>query len=256
MPGVCVRRKPCAVSESLPIMAEPEVSECLLRAANITKSYRLGRKNVQVLRGVHLDIAAQDFLAVHGVSGAGKSTLLHLLGGLDAADSGDVCFKGQNFRSLRGGALSRFRNREIGFVFQAYHLFPEFSALENVCLPGRISRRPAAALARKAVELLERVGLKDRLEHRPRELSGGEQQRVAIARALVNDPSLLLADEPTGNLDSVTGREVIELLTRLRGELPITLVLATHDLTLGVRARRVVHLVDGALQTASPEARH
>lgn len=220
----------------------------MLTADNVAKSYRIGNKTVPVLREVNLELNARDFLAIYGASGAGKSTLLHLLGGLDVVDSGEICFQGKKFQKWKRNELSRFRNREIGFVFQAYHLFPEFSALENVCLPGKISRRPTATLAQKAAALLEQVGLKNRMNHRPCELSGGEQQRVAIARSLVNDPSLLLADEPTGNLDSVAGRQIIELLEALRGECPIALVLATHDLKIGNCAQRVAHLVDGRLQ--------
>ena len=226
----------------------PVAPDPMLAAVKVAKSYRIGKKTVPVLREVNLKLNARDFLAVHGASGAGKSTLLHLLGGLDTADSGEICFRGKSFRRWKRNDLPRFRNREIGFVFQAYHLFPEFSALENVCLPGKISRRPTATLAQKAAALLEQVGLKDRMNHRPCELSGGEQQRVAIARSLVNDPSLLLADEPTGNLDSVAGRQIIDLLETLRGERQIALVLATHDLEIGRRAQRVARLADGRLQ--------
>lgn len=221
----------------------------LLTGTDLKKNYHIGRKTIEVLHGVDFELSKQDFVAIHGASGAGKSTLLHVLGGLDNPDSGDVCFKGQSFASMRGARLSRFRNDEIGFIFQAYHLFPEFSALENVCLPGRIARRPAAEVADSAQELLELVGLKHRLDHRPYELSGGEQQRVAIARALINSPSLILADEPTGNLDSVTGKEITALLEQLRAERSIAMVLATHDLSIGDRADRVVHLVDGKIVT-------
>ena len=223
------------------------MSNPLLVAEEIVKGFRLGKKNIDVLQGVNLEIAERDYLAIHGASGAGKSTLLHLLGGLDAVDSGAVRFRNRNLGALNARELSYLRNREIGFVFQAYHLFPEFNALENVCLPGKISRRPAAALRRRADELLQRVGLAERWDHRPSELSGGEQQRVAIARALINDPSLLLADEPTGNLDSITGNDIISLLKELRREFPIALVLATHDLDIGAQAERVVHLTDGHL---------
>ena len=235
------------MSDLRPTM-HPVGSDPMLTAVNVAKSYRIGKKTVPVLREVNLKLDARDFLAIHGASGAGKSTLLHLLGGLDAADSGEICFKGKSFRRWKRNDLPRFRNREIGFVFQAYHLFPEFSALENVCLPGKISRKSTAMLAQKAAALLEQVGLKDRMNHRPCELSGGEQQRVAIARSLVNDPSLLLADEPTGNLDSVAGQQIIEMLETLRDECSIALVLATHDLKIGNRARQVVHLIDGRLQ--------
>ena len=222
--------------------------DSLLRAENIFKNYRIGRKTIEVLHGVDFTLEPQGFVAIHGASGAGKSTLLHVLGGLDTPDSGDLWFNGQSFRSMKRGRLTRFRNSEIGFIFQAYHLFPEFSALENVCLPGRIARRPVAELTEAGGKLLELVGLKDRMDHRPYELSGGEQQRVAIARALINNPSLILADEPTGNLDSKTGGEITALLEQLREDLSIALVLATHDLSIGDRAERVVHLVDGKMQ--------
>jgi ABC-type lipoprotein export system ATPase subunit len=222
--------------------------DSLLRAENVFKNYRIGRKTIEVLHGVDFTLETQGFVAIHGASGAGKSTLLHVLGGLDTPDSGDLWFNGQSFRSMKRGRLTRFRNSEIGFIFQAYHLFPEFSALENVCLPGRIARRPVAELTEAGGKLLELVGLKDRMDHRPYELSGGEQQRVAIARALINNPSLILADEPTGNLDSKTGGDITELLEQLREDLSIALVLATHDLSIGDRADRVVHLVDGKMQ--------
>lgn len=222
----------------------------LLRAEGVKKGYRIGRKAIEVLHGVDIEIFDRDFVAIHGASGAGKSTLLHLLGGLDAPDAGDVFYGDASFRSLGTARLSRFRNQQIGFIFQAYHLLPEFTALENVCLPGRIARRAVSALEARAKELLDLVGLSERLEHRPYELSGGEQQRVGIARALINDPRLLLADEPTGNLDSVTGSGIVDLLEGLRRELSIALVLATHDLTIGDRADRVVHLRDGLVAEA------
>jgi len=173
--------------------------------------------------------------------------LLHLLGGLDAPDAGEICFAGKNLATLSNGELTRFRSAEVGFVFQAYHLLPELTALENVCLPARIARVPARSAAARAGDLLARVGLQDRQEHRPSELSGGEQQRVAIARALVNGPKLLLADEPTGNLDSHTGGEIIELLKELRAEKQTTLVVATHDVRVAAHAERVVELVDGQI---------
>lgn len=232
------------------VREDQELSQdALLRAENVSKNYRIGRKIIEVLHGVDFTLEPQGFVAIHGASGAGKSTLLHVLGGLDTPDAGDVWFNGQSFRSMKRGRLSRFRNDEIGFIFQAYHLFPEFSALENVCLPGRIARRSVSELDAAGGNLLELVGLKDRMDHRPYELSGGEQQRVAIARALINNPSLVLADEPTGNLDSKTGKEITELLEKLREDLSIALVLATHDLSIGDRADRVIHLVDGKTQS-------
>ncbi len=219
----------------------------LLRAVNLTKSYRMGKRVVPVLRNVSFEVESSDFLALCGASGAGKSTLLQLLGGLDSVDAGEIWFRDQNLAILSQRKLAEFRNRNIGFVFQAYHLLPEFTALENVCLPGRMARRSKSVLEIKARELLHRVGLAERLDHRPSELSGGEQQRVAIARALINDPVLILADEPTGNLDSKTGDETMDLLLALREERGATLVIATHDLDLAARAARVIYLSDGHL---------
>jgi ABC-type lipoprotein export system ATPase subunit len=187
-------------------------------------------------------------VALRGASGTGKSTLLHLIGGLDTANAGDIVFNGQKLSNFSEGQLTRFRNRSVGFVFQAYHLLPELTALENVCLTARISRSPAGRVEERARELLGRVGLAGRLDHKPSELSGGEQQRVAIARALINEPELLLADEPTGNLDSKTGLEIIELLKGLRQEKNMTLVIATHDEKVAAHAERVIQLVDGNVQ--------
>jgi predicted ABC-type transport system involved in lysophospholipase L1 biosynthesis ATPase subunit len=193
---------------------------------------------------------------LRGASGAGKSTLLHLLGGLDTPNQGRVVLAGRDLSTLSRWDLARLRNREVGFIFQAYYLLPELDALENVCLPARMARRTAAWAEARGRELLRRVGLGDRLEHKPYELSGGEQQRVAIARALINEPDLILADEPTGNLDSHTGADIIDLLCSLRAEKQTTLVMATHDAKLAARAPRVVELVDGLIrdseiQTAS-----
>jgi ABC-type lipoprotein export system ATPase subunit len=193
-------------------------------------------------------VSRGEFIALRGASGAGKSTLLHLLGGLDSPDQGEIWFAGQNLATLRGTELAHLRNFRIGFVFQSYHLLPELDALENVCLPARIARLPAAVAEAHGRELLARVGLAERTEHRPAELSGGERQRVAIARALINQPDLVLADEPTGNLDSHTGGEIIDLLCSLRDERKVTLVVATHDPNIAARAPKVVHLVDGQIQ--------
>ena len=219
----------------------------VLQAAGIRKTYRLGRRELAVLRDVSLDIVAGEFLALRGASGAGKSTLLHLLGGLDTPTAGEVTLLGRRLDGLSPAALARLRNRSVGFVFQAYHLLPEFDALENVALPARIDRRPARSAAERARALLARVGLGDRLDHRPAELSGGEQQRVAIARALINQPGILLADEPTGNLDSRTGDTILDLLAGLQAEENLTLVIATHDTRVAARARRQVLLEDGVV---------
>jgi len=194
---------------------------------------------------VDLELHEGDFLALRGASGAGKSTLLYMLGGLDIPSQGQIVLRGRDLASLKRPELARLRMEEVGFIFQAYYLLPELDALENVCLPARMARKPAAEAVRRGQELLERVGLKERMEHRPYELSGGEQQRVAIARALINEPDVILADEPTGNLDSHTGEEIVDLLVALRAEKQTTLVIATHDSRLAARAPRVIELVDG-----------
>jgi ABC-type lipoprotein export system ATPase subunit len=221
--------------------------ESLLVASDLHKAYRLGRRDIEVLCGVDLTISAGDFIAVRGASGAGKSTLLHLLGGLDSPSRGRIHFAGQEISGLSGAGLAHFRNQRVGFVFQAYHLLPEFTALENVSIPARMRRDPCASVAQRAQHLLERVGLADRTDHRPYELSGGEQQRVALARALINEPALLLADEPTGNLDSHTGAEIIALLSQLQQERQLTLLIATHDSHVASCAPRIVDLVDGRI---------
>jgi ABC-type lipoprotein export system ATPase subunit len=223
------------------------MSESFLSAVNVGKTYQLGKRALEVLRDITLQIGRGDFVALRGASGAGKSTLLHLLGGLDFPNAGQIRMGNQDLTSLSGRELARLRNRKIGFIFQAYYLLPELDALENVCLPARMLRTPASQAAARGRELLTRVGLAERMEHKPYELSGGEQQRVAIARALINEPDLILADEPTGNLDSHTGAEIIELLCSLRTERQATLVMATHDPALAARAPNVVRLVDGRI---------
>lgn len=227
------------------------MSEPLLWAKGVHKTYLLGKRALEVLRGVDLELNAGDCLALRGASGAGKSTLLYMLGGLDIPTQGEIRLRGRNLATLGRGDLARLRNEEVGFIFQAYYLLPELDALENVCLPARMARKPAARAEQRGRELLDRVGLKDRMEHKPYELSGGEQQRVAIARALINEPDVILADEPTGNLDSHTGDEIIDLLVALRAEKQTTLVLATHDARVAARAPRVIELVDGQVAGAS-----
>jgi ABC-type lipoprotein export system ATPase subunit len=221
----------------------------LLSARGLKKTYVMGKRSLEVLRGVDVEIARGDFVALRGASGTGKSTLLHLIGGLDTPNAGEIFFAGQSLTKFSEAELTHFRNRRVGFVFQAYHLLPELTALENVCLPARVARIATGTATQRASELLARVGLKDRLDHKPSELSGGEQQRVAIARALINEPELLLADEPTGNLDSHTGGEIIELLKSLRPEKSMTLVIATHDEKVAAHAQRVIQLVDGQIET-------
>ena len=221
------------------------MSETILDARDLHKHYELGARSLEVLRGVSLKIERGDFLALQGASGAGKSTLLHLLGGLDNANVGEVWFDGKKLADLSDLALAQLRNLKMGFIFQAYHLLPELDALENVCLPARMARTSAADAEARGRDLLTRVGLAERIEHRPAELSGGEQQRVAIARALINSPPLILADEPTGNLDSRTGDEIIDLLLALRAEHQTTLIIATHDARVAARAPKTLRLVDG-----------
>jgi ABC-type lipoprotein export system ATPase subunit len=225
------------------------MNEPFLSARGLAKSYTMGKRTLEVLRGVNLDVARGEFLALRGASGAGKSTLLHLIGGLDSPNAGEILFNGQDLARFSESELTHFRNRRVGFVFQAYHLLPELTALENVCLPARVARISAGDSEKRAAGLLARVGLAERVEHKPFELSGGEQQRVAIARALINEPELLLADEPTGNLDSHTGGDIIELLKSLRAEKKMTLAIATHDETIAAHAERVVQLVDGQIQS-------
>lgn len=228
------------------------MSELLLSGKDIHKSYVLGKRSLEVLRGVDVALERGDFLALRGASGAGKSTLLHLLGGLDTPNRGEIYLAGRNLAGLSRNELAQLRNLEIGFIFQSYYLLPELDAVENVCLPARMARKPVAKTEARARELLARVGLADRVEHKPFELSGGEQQRVAIARAMINEPQLILADEPTGNLDSHTGDEIIELLCALREEKKTTLVIATHDARLAARAPRVINLVDGQIANGQP----
>ena len=225
------------------------MNEPLLSARSVTKSYTLGKRSLEVLCGVSLEVARGDFLALRGASGAGKSTLLHLFGGLDSPNAGEIWFGGKDLAHLPPPELTTLRNRKVGFIFQAYHLLPELDALENVCLPARLARVPVAVAEPRGRELLARVGLGARMDHKPYELSGGEQQRVAIARALMNEPELILADEPTGNLDSHTGAEIIDLLLNLRADKNTTLIIATHDASVAVRAPKVVELVDGKIKT-------
>jgi putative ABC transport system ATP-binding protein/lipoprotein-releasing system ATP-binding protein len=216
----------------------------LLRATNLKRSFRIGRRSIDVLRGISLEVAGGECVFLCGASGAGKTTLLYTLAGLERPEAGEVFFESTSVYGIGGSRLARLRNTRMGFVFRSYYLLPELTALENVLVPALIGRR----LARERAEaLLERVGLGERLHHLPAELSGGEQQRVAIARALINDPSVLFADEPTGNLDSHTGESIIELLLGLGREERRTLVVVTHDTALAQRGDRILHIEDGLI---------
>jgi len=219
----------------------------LLEVRDLYKSYGTGAAKVEVLRGISLNVAAGETIALVGASGAGKSTLLHVLGTIDTPTSGTVLFNGEEIFKLGGMALAAFRNRSIGFVFQFHHLLPEFSALENAMMPlliGGMKRGEAEAIAE---ELLRDVGLSHRLTHKPGELSGGEQQRVAIARSLVRSPKLLLADEPTGNLDMKTSDEVHDLLNEIHRKKGLTLIIVTHNEKLADRMGKTIRLVDGKI---------
>lgn len=215
-----------------------------LKARGLQRSFRIGGSQIQVLRGIDLDIAPGESVFLCGASGAGKTTLLYTLAGLEAPEGGTVEFEEHSLFQLSGNALARLRNQRMGFVFQSYFLLPELTALENVLLPAMIG---AKAATDRATDLLNRVGLKDRMHHLPSELSGGEQQRVAIARSLINDPAILFADEPTGNLDSKNGEVIIALLLDLAKDGGRTLVVVTHDERLASRGDRLVRIVDGRI---------
>lgn len=233
----------------------------LLEARDLEKSYLMPKGRVEVLKGISMRIEAGEQVCIMGASGAGKSTLLHLLGGLDTPGAGEMYVEGQPFHRWPESRRAAFRARRIGIVFQSYHLMPDLNVLENVLMPVRSLRRwgsPGPRARDEARRLLDRVGLGHRLTHRPMELSGGEQQRVGIARALINDPDILLADEPTGNLDAETGNRVLDDLFSLSRERKRCLVVVTHDPSLAARCQRVVHLEDGRMvssKTHLPSAR-
>ncbi|MBI1914910.1 MAG: ABC transporter ATP-binding protein [Planctomycetes bacterium] len=227
----------------------------MLTAINLHKTYRKDAILTPVLRGLDLEVLPGEFLSIVGMSGSGKSTLLHLLGTLDRPDEGEVRFDGKRIDDLRADKRDRLRNETFGFIFQFYHLLPELTALENVLMPQMISHSVLGwlgrrrALRRRAEELMERVGLSHRLHHRPRELSGGEMQRAAIARALINRPRVLLADEPTGNLDEDTGREIVSLLHDLNRQDGLTIVMVTHNREIAAGTDRVVRLHAGRVES-------
>ena len=215
-----------------------------LSARNIHRSFKIGSRKVEVLRGINLDINKGESVFLCGASGAGKTTLLYTLAGLERPESGEVTFEDHKLYSGGAGKDAKIRNQRMGFVFQGYFLLPELTALENTLVPSLIRHRPDPEIA---LSLLERVGLADRMHHLPNELSGGEQQRVAIARALINDPAIVFADEPTGNLDTTNGEAIMEILGGLVREKQKTLVVVTHDQDLAARGDRVVHIRDGHL---------
>ncbi|OHB43693.1 MAG: ABC transporter ATP-binding protein [Planctomycetes bacterium GWF2_39_10] len=228
-------------------------SNSLLQAINVFKEYKNGERTLPVLHAINLSIEKGEIVVIVGASGAGKSTLLHILGILDTPTSGSVIYKGINLTTLSAKKQAEMRNHIFGFVFQFYHLLPDFTALENVLLPSLIGSRPKnrnqanETYTNRAISLLERVGLGDRLTHKPSQLSGGERQRVAIIRALINNPELLLCDEPTGNLDTKTGHEIRELIWDLNKTLNQTVVIVTHDEEIAKHADRIIRIADGRI---------
>ncbi|AEX52782.1 lipoprotein-releasing ABC transporter ATP-binding protein LolD [Rahnella aquatilis] len=223
----------------------------LLQCDNLCKTYQEGKMHTDVLRDVSFAMQPGEMMAIVGTSGSGKSTLLHLLGGLDSPTSGEVIFKGQSLNAMSSSAKSELRNRELGFIYQFHHLLPDFTALENVAMPLLIGKKKPAEVQERAMAMLEAVGLQHRSNHRPSELSGGERQRVAIARALVNNPSLVLADEPTGNLDQRNADSIFELLGELNMCQGTAFLVVTHDLQLANRLTRQLEMRDGKLQQDS-----
>jgi lipoprotein-releasing system ATP-binding protein len=236
------------MSEPRPASREP----ALLEVRDLHKSFREGERTLHVLRGVELEVRPGERLAITGESGVGKSTLLHILGTLDRPTTGKIFYRGTDLATLDEERLAEFRNREIGFVFQFHYLLPDFSALENVMLPALVAGLPWERARAEAERLLSQVGLAGRLRHRPGKLSGGEQQRVAVARSMILNPKLLLADEPTGDLDPHTGEEIHDLLLKLNAERGVTLIVATHNYELAARLGRRLELKNGVLSPFAP----
>lgn len=226
----------------------------IIECRKLVKTYYDGNRELRILRGLDMTVREGEILAVSGPSGAGKSTLLHIIGTLDTPTAGEVLFRNRSLTSMGRNEINELRNREIGFVFQFYHLLPEFTALENVMMPALCRGMKRSACEDRAEELLTKVGLGERLTHKPGMLSGGEQQRVAIARALFNKPSVVLADEPTGNLDEHTGEEIIELLCALNRSEGVTLVIVSHDDAIGARSSRWVYLHEGVAHLKKGQA--
>lgn len=225
------------------------MNKTILRAENLVKSYKVGKdKQLNILKGISIEIQENKITTIIGASGAGKSTLLHILSGLDKADSGDVYFFNRKFSDMKQSELAKFRNENLGFVFQFHHLLPEFTALENVAIPLMINKISKQKSFEKSQTLLQMVGLAERVDNKPAELSGGEQQRVALARALVNDPKIILADEPTGNLDSENSESIGKLFIKIRDELRGSLVIVTHNPELVKIADQVYEMFDGKLK--------
>lgn len=222
----------------------------LLQVLGVSKSYQEGKLSTPVLHGVSLTVEVGEQLAIVGSSGSGKSTLLHIIGTLDKPSGGQVILDGEALYQVSAARQAQIRNQELGFIYQFHHLLPEFTALENVCMPGWIAGRNKVDVQQQAQQLLTRVGLEHRLQHLPSELSGGERQRVAIARALINNPKLVLADEPTGNLDANSGETVYELIRELAAQLGTAFVVVTHDHQLAARMDRQLQMVDGRLSVA------